>query len=280
MKLTSLEKTLLDVANTFFLEFEMDEDDFENTTDFKTQLQEEFQNYFSNYYIESGLQREVTPLVQLHPGHHLDEKILDLIAKHAVLKDKSDTPSVSKMFPKFHKAAPEFGMECTLANALLHVALEDTGHKNVRSTLTHGHWVLSRELTDGAIKIYDASSYVLNGNDGDVTGFVHTFQPNEIIGVKEILEPTGINGKHFTIKTKRDIHGTLLFKDTDEEGFSTVKFYAYSEPILMDISIALRNLNKRLEEKLETVPPIPEGFNFKEIKNELGLFDGYDYLFN
>lgn len=279
MNLTHNQKALLEVANTFLLKTPLTEEDFESAKDLTLKLQSEFQKTFSDYYIESGIDNEVTPIVHQHPGHHLDERILNLVASHSVHKNDENIPDIVRMFPKFHKTHKNPGMECTLANALLHVALEDTGHKNVRSTLVHGHWVLTRQLHDGAIKLYDASSYSKD-KEGNIKGFVHTFHPSEIVGVKEVYEPTGENGLHFTVKTKKTIPGTQIFKEKDGDGFHSVKFYAFSEEIYLDLSIALRNLHVRQRDNLETNPPIPENYNFKDIKEELDLFDGYDHLFD
>jgi len=197
-------------------------------------IQNKFQNNIKSYYHKCWLWKKVEELKLKNDLQNwdmpLDEQALNLITKESV-----GINGWTDMLPNFHTERDwdkKIGLNCTLASALLHIALEHLWFKNIRTTLRKWHHVVTREMEDGWIKLYDPTS------SKDDNWYFKIFTKDQIKHKKEVYD------KWYSF--------SLSTKDEDKIGwFSKLKngeyqntFFSYDTPIKMDISIALGNLSE------------------------------------
>ena len=232
----------------------------------QTHIQEKYQEHYFN--------------LNLHINKNLsDEEVISLIAERSENRDKS-APQVARQLPMFNKLNPQAGFECTLATAMLRLALSDAGFQT-RSLLLRRHFVAMRELENGLVKIYDAATRITI--NGQTHGFTETFSSNEVLHKKEVLFDGTRKGYVFSIKTKREIKNTEMFSKKEGQ-FHTKQFFAYEPEILVDLAVVLENLSQFKNQKdadsvnLCNDYPILRKLEYPEIKSTFRLFDAYDYL--
>jgi hypothetical protein len=224
-----LRKTLIEVAEHFLMDDQIDTDISKmSNEELGEYVQTEFQSNIETFFETSGLAEEIKAC-------KTDDEVLHVIANKA-----EGVHGWVDMLPNLVKSKPGVGMNCTMGSAMLHLALEKLGYKSIRTVFVAGHHVAVRELEDGSIKVYDASS--TSTVDGRLVGYSHVFNPEQISNRIEVEERAGRKGYAFTLdRGKQDEQGG--FHVPDKEGKFTQKMYAYDPGIKMDVAVALGNLH-------------------------------------
>lgn len=243
-------------------------------------LNKNFQKAIEQFYTKSRLQEGVTNISKNYRGDNLDEEVLNFITEKSVATTDKQILLGSPMLPKYVLENPKVGMECTLASAMLFCALKQVGYKNLRTVYLKGHQVLLQELADGCIKLYDpATRSTING---ETKGFAAVFNKDEIIEKRDFKEPNGEKGYSFKIKTKRKSESTGLFEERDSQGYSSKSFYAFGPCTLIDLGIALENLDEIKEKYLKgdklakdfvNKHPSLKELDYKKFQKEFGFID-------
>jgi len=203
-------------------------------------LHNRFQKQLENHFRESGLLAEIKALPineQLSPSHvPLDEQALHLIAR------KSDgVHGWLDMLPNLRNQIEGAGLNCTLGSAMLHLALDELGLKEVRTVLRRGHHVVLRELDNGSIKLYDPTSSTTVNEQ--TVGYFREFTPDQIRSRRQVDEGSARSGYSFilTSDTEDTIGGFYATKGKKE---ISEAFYAYDPSTKLDLAIALGNLSE------------------------------------
>lgn len=280
-------QTIIDLSNNFFLSQSIDSSDAKLPNhELGQRIEAGFQDNIAQYYLDSGTQEEVAKLIQKSKEklvEDLDERILDLIMSRSSEEgDPEGIHGVTGTLPNFNRLFNRASFECTLASAMLKLALSDAGFDDARTALITGHQMVVRKLANGSIKYLDPATRV-TGADKVTHGFSHTFSPDQIeyLGDKHdsfrITVPTG----------STSLVGPLQeILDQDNNGFSK-NVYINSDDMLINLSTALGNLSevsKKAHEgdtkilKLVEQYPILRSFDKNRIEAELGLFNNQEYL--
>jgi len=258
------------------------------------QLQMRFQENIKNHYRETGLANRIDTLSvreKINPTNiPLDEQAVNLIAE-----ESQGTHGWVDMLPNLREEVQQAGLNCTMGSAFLHLALESLGFNQVRTVLRAGHHVVIRRMNGGSIKLYDTAS-VLSTKDGRLVGYSREFLSNKIKNKQEVP------GKGFGFELISDTEDKIGgFIKSGNDGKYRQSFFAYEPEIKMDLAIALENLSEikddaakigtkqtissigsseRYEQARKLCKKYPEleMLDYKAIKSELTLFDGYDYL--
>ncbi len=191
-------------------------------------IQIKFQEHLENFFTSSGLEEEIKTCKD-------DEELL-----HLITNKTEGIRGWVNMLPNIKKEYEGSGMNCTMGSAMLHLALEKLGYKNVRTVTVMNHHIVLRELEDGSIKIYDSGSKITK--DGKLLGYSHTFTPEQIVRREEVDEKSGRRGFSLTLNRGEQDDGGGFY-GPDREGHFTQKLYAFDSSIKMDVSIALDNLS-------------------------------------
>jgi hypothetical protein len=204
---------------------------YENMTDdeLRDYVQDKFQENLTNFFESSGLSEEVARCGD-------DEDAVHFIAAKSV-----GVHGWVDMLPNLIRSNPGAGMNCTMASAMLHLSLEKLGYNDVHTAWVKGHHAVLRELGDGSLKLYDATS--LSTKDGKLVGYSYIFRPEQVRRRIETGEEQQGSGQEVILsRGERDSVGG--FAAPDEHGNFTKLFYTYDPSIKMDIEIALGNLSE------------------------------------
>lgn len=234
-------EVLLKVADNFLVDGFNEREFAElNNEQLGEKLQQKFQESLLAHFKESGLADEVRILALREStkpsGIPLDEQVLHLIAERS-----RGVSGWADILPKLRREYKGAGLNCTLASAMLHIALEETGFANVRTVSTKGHHIVLRELPDGSLKLYGPTD--ITTTDERLTGYVRTFTPAEIYSRQPVEEGHERSGYalRLALAESDELGG---FIQPDAEGHYTKSYYAYDPSIKMDVGVALENLSE------------------------------------
>lgn len=200
------------------------------------QLQAKFQENIENHYRQTGLADKIKAL-PIREGLNPTDIPLDEQAVNLIAEESQGTHGWVDMLPNLRKEAQQAGLNCTMGSALLHLALEDLGFYQVRTTIRSGHSIVTRVTDDGRLVLYDATS--LSTKDGKLVGYSREFATDEIKRKKDV--PGKGFGFELTSDTEDKIGG---FIEADEDGQYRQSFFAYEPEVKMDLAIALENLSE------------------------------------
>ena len=234
-------ETLFAVAQDF-LSNGFNKNDFKELNDeqIAEKLQQEFQANIMAHYKDSGLADKVRLLISQEEkqptGAPLDEQLLNLVTE-----ESQGVQGWVHMLPKLRDQYPDAGLDCTMASALLHLALEEAGFSDVHTTGVQNHHVVFRALPDGSVKLYGPTDTETNDTTGKLEGYSKTFLPADIVSRQSVDEGHGRTGTAYQLSSaKVDKRGGFIKKD--DAGQYTKTFYAYDPSTKMDIAVALGNL--------------------------------------
>lgn len=278
MNKTDTKQILIKIANDFLFDRLTDKNLIElSTGDLVLKIQDLFQEELKQFYLKTNFAKDIEKIIIKNSNIPSDEQALHLLARYSG-GDNNNYPQISRQLPKFNKQYTNAGYECTLSTALIRLALEQLRYTNTRSVLLRRHYMAVRELPDGSIKFYDAANRTTI--NGQLHGFNHIFNPQEILNKKDVTK----NQYTFAVKTKTRIKGTEVFSNKIDAGFYFKEFFAYDPSILIHFTVVLENLsqfksqNDKYSIELCKKYPYLKKLDFKEMKKDLKLFDGYDYL--
>lgn len=186
-------------------------------------LQEKYEEELRRYYKESGLHKGVQDLVASYKGDSLDVEILQLVGKAS----DGDEPWVD-MLTKLRDQYPKAGMNCTLASAMLHLALDDVGQSDgVHTASCKGHALVLRELSDGGLRIYDPTQRRAN-ELGEYQSSLLSVTGKDVETGPAVDEGFGRSGHVVTVDGLK--------------GGRTARSYAYDSKTVLSVAITLSNL--------------------------------------
>lgn len=286
-------QTIIDLSNDFFLNQSLGLEDTKlSDHELGQRVESGFQENIKQYYQDSGTREEVTKLIQesrKKPIEDLDDRILDLIMSRSSEEgDPEGIHGVTGTLPNFNRLFDRANFECTLASAMLKLALNDAGFRDARTALITGHQLVVRKLADGSIKYLDSATRV-TGADRVMHGFSHTFSSDQVEYLDNFGD-TDHSAYSFRITVPEDspsLSGPLQ-EILDHSGNTFSKnVYVNSADLLINLSTALGNLSevskKAQHGDLKATAfveqyPVLKSFDKKQIESELGLFNSQEYL--
>lgn len=280
-------KNTIVVANILLLNREQQISNEDQDSTLYLEVQTKLQATYNSYYERSGLKASIEALKGVEKA---DEEALQVISEIAGKGEGGWRAT----YPNLRTEG--YGMDCTLAAAMLHLALDDLGYPDVYSTLRPGHYVITRILGDGSVKIYDPATTITQ--NGVRSGYSRTFQPNEV-AVAEIDEGNGKKGKKISLELEEhDLPGG--FYEVSSQGKYKLRLYAHPSDVYIDAIIALKNIDslkndakansQKKESETDTViwqqqakeivaaHPEIAYFNYQQLKDKLAFFDPHTLL--
>jgi len=225
--------------------------------------------------IQSDLQNEIRKLyseIKDNIRFNTELSILDSIADFSAhTQHSSITSSILKQYPKYYRYTSELAMECTLSSAILKLALEEKGQSETHTVLLSGHQVAISEDVVGGITLYDPATR-WTGNDQITHGFMHKFDPIQIINRNNLNDLQGKNrGFKFRIETQSRPPNTGMFSAFDEQKEVYYHdFFASEQDTLIELSVVLHNLDELSDRNDYTSL---ENFDAKKVIKEARIFD-------
>ena len=240
------------------------------------EVEKAFQDELRRFFLKSNYYSEIENLKRTKNAN-LDEKATHLLA---AMTEGENVPQIARQLPKFNNNYKNAGYECTFATAILRLAFEQL-RLSSRSLLLRRHFIAARFLGNGKLKLYDAATR--NTQNNKLHGFIGQFDTSEIIDKQHIRVDNKKSGFVFTIQTKKEVKNTNLFIK-DAFGNYRKKSFAYHKEILIPLSVVLENLEQFKKQKdkdsikLCEKNPYLQKLDYRKMKRDLNLFDGYDYL--
>ncbi len=281
-------KNAIAIVNAILLTSNYQVSEKVNEAQLYDEIERKLQDSYRDYYESSGLKAQIE---ELKRSENSDDKALGIITEVARKGEGGWTATFPNLKTK------DNGMDCTLAGAMLHFALDGLGFINVYSTLRLGHYVVTRIFDNGDIKIYDPATTVTY--NGIRMGYSRIFLANEVI-ITNVEKGNGKRGQKIEIIINRpDLPGG--FQQVSQDRTYKQTFYASVPTIYLDASCALENIDslkkdaqKFEEEKrqsdtnssvwqrqaqqiVEKYPQIAQ-FDYKKLKECLQFFDPRDIL--
>lgn len=235
------------------------------------------QKSLAQYYDRSDIKDQITSLAT---KENLDKAALEVVSR---LASRGEGGWMAT-FPNLRPSGQ--GMDCTLATAMFHLALENLNYKGVRSALRMGHYVVTRFFEDGGLKVYDPATRI---TENEVTrGYSQIYGSNEV-EVTEVKEEVG--GKLIDVTLNRVPVPPVGFKEVGD-GKYKLKLYAHPDGIYLDLSVALENLDSLRRDAtvqgddvwqrqargiIERHSEIKD-FDYQKLKRDIGFFDPHDLL--
>ena len=251
---------LIDIANEFINEEKKSYEGNDISRNIHDDLQSEVRKLYS--HIKNKIEFET------------EQSVNDSVANMSAPTQKSTgSTDVSGMFPKFYRKNLDSPMECTLASAILKLALEEAGFEKVYTAIITGHQVTLTEKQNGSITIYDPSTRY-TGNDGITHGFSHNFDASQISERQEINDQRGnYRGYKFRVETAEKPAHTGMFEAFDNNKNLYYRDFFASEPnTLIELSVVLYNLDNLPSKNLY---PSLNKFDAKKIVKNAGIFDWF-----
>ncbi len=256
------------------------------------ELDGKLQKSYKECYEKSGIKDMVEGVKGLQDS---DDKALQIVSEEASMGKGGWISTFPNMRPDGQ------GMDCTLATAILHAGLEELGYDDVRSTLRSGHYVVSRVLPNGGLKIYDPATTITK--NGETSGYSRVFSSREFQLI-DVEEGSGKKGAKIELTIdKPDLPGGFREPDPKDGKYKQI-LYASPPTTLLDLSVALENIDSLRNDaegistedtvQSETQPDVwrdqaklivesnPEisDFSHDRLKRQLNFFDPYDVIKN